>query len=197
MAKEGRTPPKENICFKPLKIPLVFALIQLADSGLMYTHKRTNGHTHWSGYSHQWKRDFKPFWKTESVQMCLLLEFVPLHVRWWCHPIVLSFVIPFSFCFQSFPASGSFPISQLFASGSLRIGPKIADSLSSSELEGLKTMSLHCDSLSKVSRRQMSQFKSQKFSDSLFILSWFSNDWMRTTLLREGNPLYSFYEFKC
>ena len=74
MAKEGRTPPKENICFKPLKIPLVFTLIQLADSGLMYTHKRTNGHTHWSGYSHQWKRDFKPFWKTESVQMCLWLK---------------------------------------------------------------------------------------------------------------------------
>ena len=74
MTKEGRKPPKENVCFKPLKIPLVFALTQLADSGLMYTHKHTNGHTHWSGYSHQWKRDCKRFWKTEPVQVCLWLK---------------------------------------------------------------------------------------------------------------------------
>ena len=45
MTKEGRKPPKENVCFKPLKIPLVFALIQLADSGLMYTHRHTNTQT--------------------------------------------------------------------------------------------------------------------------------------------------------
>ena len=30
----------------------------------------------------------------------------------WCHPTVSSFVIPFSSCLQSFPASGSFPMSQ-------------------------------------------------------------------------------------
>ena len=29
--------------------------------------------------------------------------------RWWCHPTILSPVIPFSSCLQSFPASGSFP----------------------------------------------------------------------------------------
>ena len=34
----------------------------------------------------------------------------------WCHPNISSFFIPFS-CFQSFPASRSFPMSQLFASG--------------------------------------------------------------------------------
>ena len=33
----------------------------------------------------------------------------------WCHPIILSAVVPFSFCPQSFPA-GSFQMSQLFAS---------------------------------------------------------------------------------
>ena len=33
-------------------------------------------------------------------------------------PTISSSVAPFSFCFQSFPASGSFPVSQLFASGS-------------------------------------------------------------------------------
>ena len=33
----------------------------------------------------------------------------------WCHPAISSSVIPFSSCPQSLPASGSFPISQLFA----------------------------------------------------------------------------------
>ena len=36
---------------------------------------------------------------------------------WWCHPTISFSVVPFSSCLQSFPASGSFPISQLFASG--------------------------------------------------------------------------------
>ena len=40
----------------------------------------------------------------------------------WCHPTILSSVVPFSFCLKSFPASGSFPMSQLFASGSQSIG---------------------------------------------------------------------------
>ena len=36
--------------------------------------------------------------------------------QWW-HPTISSSVVPFSSCPQSFPASGSFPMSQLFASG--------------------------------------------------------------------------------
>ena len=40
----------------------------------------------------------------------------------WCHPTISSFVTPFSSCPQSFPASGSFPMSQLFASGGQNIG---------------------------------------------------------------------------
>ena len=39
----------------------------------------------------------------------------------WCHPTISSSVIPFS-CPQSFPASGSFPMSQLFTSGGQSIG---------------------------------------------------------------------------
>ena len=35
----------------------------------------------------------------------------------WCHPTISSSIIPFSSCLQSFPASGSFPMSQLFAWG--------------------------------------------------------------------------------
>ena len=34
----------------------------------------------------------------------------------WCHPTISSSVVPYSFCLQSFPASGSFPVSQFFTS---------------------------------------------------------------------------------
>ena len=40
----------------------------------------------------------------------------------WCQPVISSSVIPFSSCLQSFPASGSFQISQFFASGGQSIG---------------------------------------------------------------------------
>ena len=40
----------------------------------------------------------------------------------WCHPAISSSVIPFSFCPQSFPASGSFQISQFFTSDGQSIG---------------------------------------------------------------------------
>ena len=41
---------------------------------------------------------------------------------WWCHPTISSSVVPFSSCPQSFPASESFPMSQLFAWGGQSIG---------------------------------------------------------------------------
>ena len=40
----------------------------------------------------------------------------------WCHPVISSSVVPFSSCPQSLPASGSFPMSQLFAWGGQSIG---------------------------------------------------------------------------
>ena len=43
-------------------------------------------------------------------------------LSWWCHPTTLPSVITFSSCLQSFPASGSFPISQFLASGGQKIG---------------------------------------------------------------------------
>ena len=47
----------------------------------------------------------------------------------WCHPTISSSVVPFSPCPQSFPASGSFPISQLFTSGGQRIGVSASTSV--------------------------------------------------------------------
>ena len=40
----------------------------------------------------------------------------------WCHPTISSSVVPFSSCLQSFPSSGSFPMSQLFASNGQSTG---------------------------------------------------------------------------
>ena len=48
---------------------------------------------------------------------------------WWCHPPLLSSVIPFSSCPQSFPASGSFRTSQLFASVGWSIGVSASTSV--------------------------------------------------------------------
>ena len=47
----------------------------------------------------------------------------------WCHPAISSSVIPFSSCPQSFPASGSFQMSQLFTSGDQSIGVSASTSV--------------------------------------------------------------------
>ena len=46
----------------------------------------------------------------------------PCPLIWWCHPTIASSEFPFSSCPQSFPASGSFPMSQLFILGGQSIG---------------------------------------------------------------------------
>ena len=47
----------------------------------------------------------------------------------WCHPAISSSVVPFSSCLQSFSASGSFPMSQLFSWGDLSIGVSASASI--------------------------------------------------------------------
>ena len=55
----------------------------------------------------------------------------------WCHLTISSSVVPFSSCLQSFPASESFPMSQLFASGGQSIGVSASTSSPSNEHPGL------------------------------------------------------------
>ena len=50
-------------------------------------------------------------------------------LRWWCHPNISSSVIPFSSHLQSFPASGSFQVSQFFTSDGQCIGASASVSL--------------------------------------------------------------------
>ena len=54
----------------------------------------------------------------------------------WCHPIISSSVAPFSSCPQSFPASGSFPVNQLFASSGQSIGTSASASVLPVNIQG-------------------------------------------------------------
>ena len=54
----------------------------------------------------------------------------------WCHPTISSSVVPFSSCLPSFPASESFLISQLFASGGQSIGASTSASILSVNIQG-------------------------------------------------------------
>ena len=71
-------------------------------------------------------------------------EFAQIHVHWlsqWCHPAISSSVIPFS-CLQSFPASGSFPMSWVFASGGPSIGASASATVLPMTIQGWFTLGL-------------------------------------------------------
>ena len=53
----------------------------------------------------------------------------------WCHPTISYSIIPFSSCPQSFPASGSFPMRQLFTSGVQSIGASASASVLSMNIQ--------------------------------------------------------------
>ena len=75
----------------------------------------------------------------------------------WCHPTISSSVVPFSSRLQSFPASGCFQMSQLFASGGQSIGVSASTSVLPMNiqdwfpLEGTSWISLQSKGLSRVS----------------------------------------------
>ena len=74
----------------------------------------------------------------------------------WCHPAISSSVVPFSSCPQSLPASGSFPMSQLFTWGGQSIGVSASPSVLPmntqdwSPLEWTGWISLQSKGLSRV-----------------------------------------------
>ena len=67
----------------------------------------------------------RPLCPSPSPRACL--NSCPLSQ--WCHSIILSSVVTFSSCLQSFPASGSFPMSWLFISGGQSIGASASASV--------------------------------------------------------------------
>ena len=60
----------------------------------------------------------------------------------WCHPTISSFVKPFSSCSQSFPASGFFPMSWLFASSGRSTGSSISSSILPMNIQGWFSLGL-------------------------------------------------------
>ena len=90
----------------------------------------------------------------------------------WCHPTISSSVIPFSSCPQSFPASGSFQMSQLFPSGGQSIGVSASTSVLPMNTQGWSPLgwtgwiSLQSKGLSRVFSNTTVQ-KHQFFSAQL------------------------------
>ena len=90
-----------------------------------------------------------------------------MSIELWCHPIISSSVIPFSSCLQSFPSSGSFQMSLLFASGGQSIGVSASTSVLPVNIQDwfllgwIGLISLQSKGLSRVftnSKVQMHQF---------------------------------------
>ena len=90
----------------------------------------------------------------------------------WCHPTISSSVVTFSSCPQSFPASGSFQMSQLFASGGQSIGVSASASVLPMNIQDWSPLgwtgwiSLQSRGLSRVSSNTTVQ-KHQFFSAQL------------------------------
>ena len=94
----------------------------------------------------------------------------------WCHPTISFSVVPFSSCLWSFPASGPFQISQLFASSGQRIGASASASIFPMNIQdwfplGLAGLiSLQSKGLSRVFSNTTVQ-KHQFFGAQSFLLS--------------------------
>ena len=91
---------------------------------------------------------------------------------WWCHPTISSSVVPFSSHLQSFPASGSFQMSQLFASGGQSTGVSASTSVLPMNIQDLSPLgwtgwiSLKSKGLSRVFSNTTVQ-KHQSFNAQL------------------------------
>ena len=102
----------------------------------------------------------------------------------WCHPTISSSVVPFSSCPQSFPASGSFPMSQFFASGGQRIRVSALASVLPVNIQDWFPLgwtgwiSLQSKGLSRVFSNTIVQ-KHQFFSSAFFIVQ-LSHPYMTT-----------------
>ena len=80
-------------------------------------------------------------------------------LSWWCHPTIS--VTPFSSCPQSFPASASFPMNQLFASGGQSIGASASASVLPTNIQGWFTLGW-TDLMSLLSKGLSRVFSSSK-----------------------------------
>ena len=108
-------------------------------------------------------------------------------LSWWCHPTISSSVVQFSSCLQSFPASGSFPMSHFFTPGGQSIRVSASGSVLPVNIQdwfplGLTgLMSLQSTGLSRV----FSSTTIQKHQFFLAQPSLWSNSHINTWLLEK------------
>ena len=115
----------------------------------------------------------------------------------WCHPAILSSVVPFSSCPQSFPASGSFPVSKLFSRGGQSIGVSASASVLPMNTQDWSSLgwtgwtSLQSKGLSRVFSNTIVQ-KHQYFGAQL---SSQSNSHIHTWIYLRGEIILSFSDW--
>ena len=111
----------------------------------------------------------------------------------WCHPTILSSVVPFSSCLQSFPASGSFPMNQLFASGGQNTGASASASVLPMNIQDWFFLGLivYISLLSKELSRVFSNTTVQKHRFIITQPSLWSNSHIRTWLLENQSFDYT------
>ena len=110
----------------------------------------------------------------------------------WCHPAISSSVVPFSSCPQSLPASGSFPMSQLFTWGGQSIGVSASVSVLPMNTQGWSPLGW----TGWISLQSSGKCKSKQQCD----ITWYLPEWLASkrtqiTSLRKGmekrEPLYT------
>ena len=105
----------------------------------------------------------------------------PCPLSRWCHPTISSSVIPFSSCPQSFPASGSFQMSQLFTSGGQSIGVSASTSVLPMNTQDWSPLGwTGCISLQSKSLLQHHSSKASIFRCSAFFTVQLSHPYITT-----------------
>ena len=87
--------------------PFLNNILKFLDTVVLFSHPVESSSLWPHGLQHA-----RPLCSSPSPEVCP--SSCPLH--WWCHPTISSSDVHFSFCPQSFPASQTFPMSQLFTS---------------------------------------------------------------------------------
>ena len=123
-------------------------------------------------------------------------------LSWWCHPTISSSVVPFFSCLQSFPASGSFPMSQFFASDGQSTGVSASASVLPMNIQGLMSFRMNWLDLLAVqgTLKGLLQHHSSKASIlqcSIFFIVQLSHPYMTTGKTTALTDSFSYLESVC
>ena len=131
-------------------------------------------------FANPWTAEYKAFLSITNSRACS--NSCPS--SWWCHPTISPSVVPFSSCLQSFPASGSFPMSQFFTSDGQIIGVSASASVFPMNIQDWFTLGVTdlISLLSKGLSRVFSNATVQKHQFFVAQLSLWSNSHIHSWL---------------